>query len=519
MIIAIRVKLILLQYGVELERMTNTTNNEQKKETTDSTSLYESMKDNISYVVHHFNQTDDLIIEDLIYTNFNGKLVFLTTMADAKKIDEILYKHIKREKQTNTLKMATTTLAIRTSSNLTDIITEISKGNAILFIDGDPLAYICNTVIEKERAPVEPATEKTVRGTHLGFVEDLNTNLHLLRKRITNNQLKISYIKLGFESNKNIAIIYFDHIANQEIVAEIKERVSMITVDSIFSPGYIEECIEDKPLSLFPQNLYTERPDRVEAHLLEGRIAIMTDGSTEAIILPVTFFAFFQTPDDYNTRFIAGSLFRILSLMSFSGVLILPPLYIALISFHFEIIPYELIALVKSSVSGVPFLPFFEAMFMAVTIELIREAGIRLPTPIGATIGIVGGIIISEAVVTAGLVSNVLVIVIALTAIMSFTIPSYEMGNVIRIASFPIMIAASLFGFAGIVIVLLFIIIHLCKLESFGVPYLSPLAPLRFRELLDSIIRAPVWLLKKRPKDIRPQTDVRQHESREWYYD
>src|SRR5699024_3484102 len=339
--------------------------------------------------------------------------------------------------------------------------------------------------------------------SHVGFNEDLNTNIYLLRSRIKNKELKVKYITLGFETNRNVVIVYMKHLANENLVAEVEKRIKAISVDTIFAPGYIEECIEEHPFSPFPQNLYTERPDRVEAHLMEGRVAILDDGSSDAIILPVTFFSFFQSPDDYNSRTYTSTVFRLLRLFSFLGTLLLPPLYIALVGFHFEMIPYELITLVKGSISGVPFSPFFEALFMAVTVELIREAGIRLPTPIGETIGIVGGLIIGDAIVKAGLVSNMMVIVIALTAIMSFTIASYEMSNTVRILNLPIMIAASFFGFVGIVLSTLLIVIHLCKLETFKISYLSPLAPLQIRELADSIVRLPVWLLNRRPKSLR----------------
>lgn len=507
------------RFGKELMKMPEQFGQDEHSQTAQKKPLYTSLEDNIAYIVDQFNETDDLIVEDFFYGKLKGKLLFLNTMADPKKIDELLYNHLKREKKATTEKMLRATLAVQSIDDFDNVISEILKGSTVLILQGESEAFSLNTAIERERQPVEPDTEKTVRGSHLGFVEDLNTNLYLLRNRIQNNELKITYLNVGFESKKNVAIVYFDHIANKEIVNEVIKKVSMISIDTVFSPGYIEECIETAPFSPFPQNLYTERPDRVEAHLMEGRVAIFTDGSTEAIILPVTFFAFFQSPDDYNIRFIPGTVFRLLRLFSFFGVLLLPPLYIAFVSFHFEIIPYELVSLVKGSVSGVPLLPFFEAMFMAITVELIREAGVRLPTPIGETIGIVGGIIISDAVVSAGLVSNVMVIVVALTAIMSFTISTYEMGNAVRIANFPIMVAAALFGFAGIVIAMLILTIHLCKLESYGVPYLSPLTPLRFKELMDSVLRLPIWLFEKRPKDLRTQKDKRQYQSREWFYD
>lgn len=472
----------------------------------------------VAQIKEHFNYTDDLSVENFTFKDFKGKLVYLTTMVDNQKIEKLIYLPLKYNQNVESVASFIESLASESTNDFADIVVHLLKGSTILLSNQSEKVYLFDTLLEEVRSPEEPDNEKTVRGAHLGFVEDLSTNIHMIRNRIKNEQLKITYIELGEESIREIAIIYMENLANKKTVTKIKERLESITLDTIFAPGYIEECIEEQPISPFPQNLYTERPDRVEAHLMEGRVAVMSDNNTDAIILPVTFFSFFQSPDDYNNRFYAGTVFRLLRLFSFIGTLLLPPTYIALVGFHFEIIPYELITLVKSSMAGVPFPPFFEALFMAITVELIREAGIRLPTPIGETIGIVGGLIISDAVVNAGLVSNVMVIAIALTAIMSFTIPSYEMGNTVRIINFPIMIAASLFGFVGIVLSLLFIIIHLCKIESFGVPYLSPVAPLRMKNLGDAVVRLPIWKLTNRPYDVRARDTVRQGQSRGWMY-
>lgn len=479
--------------------------------------LFETIEENSNYIKQSFNETEDLELEDVTFQKKSGKLVYLRTVADVEKCEKVFFKYSQQVSAEGAERDKVLGVTVFKSNSLEEISKALIHGMCVLLVENEQEAYIFDTPIESNRSPEEPDTEKTVRGSHIGFIEDLNTNLHLLRNRIKNEQLKIKYITLGMETNQNIAIVYMNNLANEEIVAEIEKRLAEISIDSVFAPGYIEEFIEEQPHSPFPQNLYTERPDRVEAHLMEGRIAILSENSADAIILPVTFFSFFQSPDDYNSRTYTGSIFRLLRLFSFIGTLLLPPLYIALVGFHFEIIPYEMITLVKSSITGIPFLPFFEAMFMAVTVELIREAGIRLPSPIGETIGIVGGLIIGEAVVNAGLVSNVMVIVIALTAIMSFTISSYEMGNTVRVLNLPIMIAASLFGFFGIVIVFSFIVAHMCKLESYGVPYLSPLTPVTIEELKDAIIRFPVWKLKRRPKDIHAKKQKRQGKSREWF--
>src|SRR5690625_1445036 len=473
----------------------------------------------ITQLIAHFNDTDDLIIERVKINNTHVTMIFLNTMVDEQKQEELLFLPLKKFNKKEGFHSYIDKISLKKLRIFNDIKEAVIDGNTLLILENSNIAYVFETELELNRSPEEPDNEKTVRGAHLGFVEDLKTNIHMIRNRIKNEQLKVTYIELGLETDRKIAIIYMENLANSRIVETIKERGQSISIDTIFAPGYIEECIEEQPISPFPQNLYSERPDRVEAHLMEGRVAIMSDNNTDAIILPVTFFSFFQSPDDYNNRFYAGTVFRLLRLFSFIGTLLLPPFYIALVGFHFEIIPYELVTLVKSSIAGVPFPPFFEAMFMAITVELIREAGIRLPTPIGETIGIVGGLIIGDAVVSAGLVSNVMVIAIALTAIMSFTIPSYEMGNTVRILNFPIMIAASFFGFVGIVFSSLFIVIHLCKLESFGVPYLSPLAPLRISDLSYAIVRLPICLHNKRPRDVKAQQRQRQYRSREWYND
>lgn len=471
---------------------------------------------NQKLIKDHFNGTEDLEINSITFQERKGKLCYLHTVADVAKCQDLFFKY-DYEVPFQEEAIEIDGVMIEKIKYIEDLYKALVDGKCVLLIEKE--AYAFDTPIEMNRPPEEPDTEKTVRGSHVGFIEDLTTNLHLIRGRIKNEQLKIKYITVGVRTNQKIAIIFMNDLANQETVKEIEKRISSIKIDMVFAPGFIEEFIEEHPFSPFPQNLYTERPDRVEAHLMEGRIALLCDNSADAIILPVSFFSFFQSPDDYNSRSYTSTVFRLLRLFSFIGTLLLPPLYIALVGFHFEMIPFELITLVKSSIEGVPFLPFYEALFMAVTVELIREAGIRLPSPIGETIGIVGGLIIGDAVINAGLVSNVMVIVIALTAIMSYTVSSYEMGNTVRILNFPIMIAAALFGFVGIVLSVLFIVIHLCKMESFKMPYLSPVAPIQIGNLGDTFIRLPIKYMRKRPVSVRAQKNKRLGKISKWSHD
>lgn len=477
---------------------------------------FSTIDENIDFICTELNNTDDLQIREFTFHKKQGAIILLETMSDTEKIEKTFLTPLRDAKKHDELKDIITNVDLSITEDLNETVPALLKGSCIITINGDDRIYTLNLPKKGLEDANEPKIERSVRGSHQGFVESLESNLNLIRYRIANKNLKINYHKLGFESNKNLALVYLNNIANPELVKDLEKRVLSISMDSIFSPGYIEENIETTSFSPFPQNLYTERTDRLEAHLMEGRIAIMTEGSTNAIIVPVTFFSFFQSIDDFNDRIYATSLFRLLRLFSFFGALLFPALYIAVVGFHFEMIPFEMISLVQNSIGTIPYPPVIEALLMAVTIELIREAGIRLPTPIGETIGIVGGLIIGEAVVNAGFVSNVVVIVIALTAIMSFTNPSYEMGNTVRILSFPIMIAATMFGLVGIVVSIMFLVIHMCKLNSFGTPYLSPLAPLNLKGMKDTFVRFPIWTMSERPEAVKPQKRVRQQDSREW---
>ncbi|MBW8349554.1 spore germination protein [Bacillus sp. IITD106] len=493
----------------------NNRRNIVKKETL----IFPTIEENLHYFVEALYDTNDLKTRKINFNGIPGLIVFLETIVNPEELQRSILIPLSQSNTLQNIDDIITSSEFTKTNDINNAVSSLLEGNSVLFLEDGTEFYIFNTLQIHPRTPEEPDNEKVVRGSHEGFVGKLNVNLNLIRSRLRNRQLVIKYYELGWGTNTRVAIVYMREIANPEMVEEVIKRITSISSDMIFSPGYIEEFIEDKPFSPFQQILYTERPDRVKAHLMEGRIAILSEGTSDVSILPVTFFAFFQTPDDFNIRFYSGSLFRLLRILSFWAAITLPSIYIAIVSFHFEIIPNDVITVVKGAIEDIPFPPFVEALIMAVTIELIREAGIRLPTPIGQTIGIVGGLIIGEAVVNAGLVSNIMVIVIALTAIMSFTIPSYEMSNTVRILSFPIMIASATLGFVGIVFCLMIIAIHLCKLESLGTPYLAPLAPLKVPNLKDSIVRFPIWMLNKRPKNIKPQQVQRQNPSREWKKD
>ncbi len=473
-----------------------------------------SVSDNVQYMREALFHTDDLLSQELAIPGCKNEFLFLYSMCDLSKIRDEILNPVTFLRGVS-IEDLLTTMHANKHDNLEEVIDLLLKGNAVLFIEGMTSCYVIEVKASYDRNVAEPSNEKVVEGSHEGFVENLCINLQLVRKHIENRNLVVRRYKLGHETKIEAVVLYMKNLANPDLIEEADHRIRNIDADTITSSEFIEEYIEDTSFSPFPQLLHTERPDRVIGNLLEGRVALLAEGSPTALIFPVTFFAFYQSPDDYSFRSLQGSFIRFIRLISFAIAICLPAYYIAVVSFHYEVIPEDLLLPIKSSVEHIPYPPILEAIFMELTIELLREAGIRLPGPVGQTIGIVGGLVIGDAVVKAGLVSNAMIIVVALTAIASFVVPSHEMSASVRMLRFPVMIAASLFGFFGIVYSVMIILIHLCILESFGTPYLAPIAPLRLKDWKDTIIRYPQWKLKQRSNDPAPQKLQQQHTSEE----
>lgn len=408
---------------------------------------------------------------------------------------------------------------IRPTDNFKTIYSCLLDGHVAIFEGNSKIAFLLDTVFFESRAVMEPDSEKIIGGSHDGFVENLNKNVNLLRNRIRTPNLKSEIMTVGKgEITTNVSILYVENIASPDVIEKVKYRISTIKLENHLTPGKLEEFIEDSSYSPFPQILETERPDRVAANLLDGRIVVLVEGSATASIMPVTFFSFYQSPDDYNSRFILGSFIRLLRFIGFFISISLPSIYIAIVSFHYEVLPFELVTNIKGSLEYVPYPPVIEALIMQLTLELLREAAIRLPTAMSQTVAIVGGLVIGTAIVEANLVSNTMIIVIAITAIASFTVPIHEMSSSIRLLSFPMIIGASLLGLVGIIVGFMFLMIHLVKLESFGVPYFSPLGPMRVTDLKDSLIRMPIWKMKTRPSSADP-SDKRQSTGKKGWAD
>jgi spore germination protein len=391
----------------------------------------------------------------------------------------------------------------------TSVIQSVLSGDTVFVCDRLPFAVSCTLTDIEERAIEEPVTEKNIRGPHEGFVEPLYTNLSMLRRKIKNNNLKFKMLKLGAQTSQNVVVAYIDGIVNMEILNGLIDKISSINMDALSNTGYIEQNIIDHPNTVFPQFLSTERPDKAMAALLEGRIVIIEDGTPRVLIAPVNFIAFFQALDDYSIMWIPGSFFRLIRFIAFLIATLLPSLYISIISFHYYAVPLDLLVPLAESRIRVPFPPIIEALILEFTIELVREAAIRLPTYIGTAISVVAGIIIGQAAVEAGIVSNLLIIIVAATAIASYVIPSQDMAVAIRIMRFVYMIFASIFGILGIVVSTAITLAHLMTMESLGQPYFQPFAPFDKNAYKDTFIRTSLKSMKKRPNMVKTKNKFR----------
>ncbi|PRZ12497.1 GerA spore germination protein [Laceyella sediminis] len=361
----------------------------------------------------------------------------------------------------------------------------------IRFSDRVLEGVLARAELDKSRAVSIPQEEFSVVGPKESFVESLTTNLNMVRKRLPIKELQLQELTVGTYSKTKVAVLYIDGVANEENVNTVLQRIKAIKFYQILDSSYISQLITDNSNSIFPQMLDTERPERVAAVLAEGSIVIMVDGSPHALIAPTTLVEFFSAFEDYFINWQMASFFRIVRLFSVLFSILITPIYVAVVTYHYALIPTDLMVTLVTSRSIVPFPPILEAMILELTIELLREAGARLPTKVGQTIGIVGGIVIGTASVQAGLTSNVLLIFVALAALASFTTPVYRMGNAIRLLRFPFLLFAQLWGLIGVAIAFIFVMGHLLRLTSLGRPYLEPIYPLRLKDLRDSFIRLP----------------------------
>ncbi|QGQ95194.1 spore germination protein [Paenibacillus psychroresistens] len=458
----------------------------------------------IAQIQAYLSYTEDLMIQKLVVNNQSCALLYLEALVKTDLIQSSVLKPL-LESNSSDIEQILNSIEVKKSSDILQIGTSLLNGFCISVLENDSAAIMMPVAELYNRSIQEPKEEQIIKGSHDGFIESLSVNLNLIRNRIKSPKLKVKYFTLGSVTKTKVAMMHMDNIADTNIIEECEKRLSAIDLDYLYSVGNIEEMIEEHPLSPFPQTIQTERPDRAVSYLMEGKIVIIVDGSPCVLVLPITFFSFFQSPDDYNGRWITGSFYRIIRYISFMLAISLPAIYIAIVSYHSEVLPVGILYSVTVSLTYVPLPPILEAIVMLIILELLKEAAIRLPSPIAQTIGIVGGLVIGTAVVEAHLVSHTMIVVIGLTAIASFVSPLSEFGTSLRILGFPSMLAASLFGLFGISIIMMAICIHLCKIETLGVPYFAPFGPFNGKKgQIDIFFRLPIWKTSKDSKTKKP---------------
>ncbi|GGA27775.1 spore germination protein [Psychrobacillus lasiicapitis] len=393
---------------------------------------------------------------------------------------------------------------VNISSQLEETIASLLNGSVLIYVNGYSQVVLAPIPKRESRSLSTPENESQVIGAQVGFNESLSTNISLIRRYIISPNLCNEELKVGKRTHTSLSLLYMNGIASDQMVNTLRQRIQDVDVDSLLDSAVLLEMIDDNTLSPFPQMLLTERPDRFCDGLLNGKLGIIVEGSSLAIVCPIAFVEFFESREDQNLRWQVATFARLLRFTAIFLSVFLTPIYVGALTFHYEVIPQALLVPLSESRALVPFPPVFEALLLELIIELLREAGARLPTKIGQTIGIVGGIVIGTAAVQAGITSNILLIFVALSALASFTTPSYTMGNVIRLIRFPIILIAGFWGFYGIMLAFCFILIHLLRQSSLGAPYLSPYYPPRLKDMRDSIIKFPLPFVAKRASLTRP---------------
>ncbi len=472
-----------------------------------------SLDANLSLLRDTFKNCSDLVQHRIALRQGAACVLFIDGLVDKELIDrEVTGPLLQGHEPLNVRQIA----AGLTTAGDTNVVTtageavmRILAGDAVLLLDGADRAIAYGVRGWQSRAIAEPATEAVIRGPREGFVETLRFNTALLRRKIHSPALKVVALTLGRITQTDVAVIYIEGIASQGVVDEVFSRLKRVDIDGVLESGYIEEFIEESPFSPFPQVQNTERPDTAAGQLLEGRVVILIDGTPFALIVPVVFAQLMQANEDYYERFLISSAVRALRYLFLSVALLLPSLYIAITTFHHEMLPSALLRTVAAAREGVPFPAFVEALLMEITFEILREGGLRLPRTVGQAVSIVGALVIGESAVRAGMVSAPMVIIVSITGIASFAIPRYNASIAIRMLRFPLMFLASTLGMFGIVAGLSGILIHLCSLRSFGVPYLAPVAPLNWQGMKDVLVRAPHWWRRLRPRMIGHTNPVR----------
>ncbi|WHZ05170.1 spore germination protein [Neobacillus sp. YX16] len=482
--------------------------------------LSENVEENIKRLEIELGNSDDLSIRRLRVATKNVAILHIEGIVDEQSINEnVISPIIQLHKETPSFKTVNdiadkmvqiiSVPSIQFILDWSELLDSILAGNTVIFIDDSSKAITLGTKKIQSRSITEPTTQTVIKGPKDSFTENLSTNISLVRSRIQNAKLRLKSTKVGSVTKTDVGIMYIEGIADHNIVMEAMSRINKIKIDSILEANYIEEAIRDNRKTLFPLMQSSERPDVVAANLLEGKIAIIIQGTPFVLILPVILIQFFQSPEDYYENNVFSSFLRLIRIGSFLLNMYASAIYLALITHHQGLIPTTLMVTLMAQRERVPFPAIIELLLMELAFEVLREAGVRMPRAIGPAVSIVGALILGQAAVEAGFVSAAIVIIVATSAINSFTLPNTNIVNTARGLRFLLIFCSAFIGFYGILLLTLCILVHLCSLRSFGVPYVAPFAPFRMGAQKDSLIRFPITSLNMNDTESKKETKIK----------
>lgn len=467
----------------------------------DKMNISTKVEENKNFLIKKFKNSNDVVYHDFqTYSDMKAMLVYIDGLVDKEILNRDVLTPLMMGLEEKDIKKSVHVSNIKEVKMMSEVTDEILDGNAVIFIEGSHTFFVLDSKSWEKRAVAEPASESVIRGPKEGFVESLRVNTSLLRRKVKNNNLVFEGLKKGKQTKTDIAIAYIDNIVNKDVLAEVRRRINRIDTDSILESGYIEQFIEDSSSSLFPTVGNTQKPDVAAAKLLEGRVGIFCDGTPHVLTVPCLFIENLQTSEDYYIRPALATALRIFRLLALIISIMLPALYVALTTYHQEMIPTVLLISMAGAREGIPLPALAEALIMTVLFELLRESGTRLPRAIGSAISIVGALVLGEAAVNAGLVSAPMVIIIATTAVSSFIIPA--LTEVMTLFRLIFLLLGGIMGLYGITCGMFIIVVQAVSLRSFGIPYASAIAPFSASDIKDFLFRIPLKLMKTRPQSI-----------------
>lgn len=477
--------------------------------------IKKKLQENIKIINDNFLNSKDLIVKTFNVCKTKCAIVYLKGLADVKVISEFVLKPAMENKNKikgNFVEYIKTNIItfpeIEEVQDFKDMSTDITKGKAFVFLDGYNVALKLEVDSLKERSIQEPPTSAVLKGPREGFVENIKTNIALVKKILSTPNLKVENLKVGKQTNTIISVMFLDNIAEPEIVARIIERIKNINIDGVIDSYYVAQFLEEHRESIFKQVGSTEKPDVVAAKLLEGRVAILVDGSPIVLTLPFMLIEDLQSGDDYYGQHSHAKLVRVIRFISILITVLLPGMYIAIQLYHYKAIPLNFLTTIMNTTTGLPLTPFAEILFVLILFEVLYEASLRMPKYLGLALSVVGALILGDTAVKAGLISPPSVMIVALSGITLYTVP--EQANQLSLLRFLNTLAGGVLGFYGMILINLFIIIYLNDFDSYGSAYLAPYAPRIKEDLKDAISKVDITNMKKRPKSIPHKNDIRQ---------